>query len=456
MPRGLRSRLVAAFVLAIACFVASTLYSVHLSRRIDERARVIVQDVTPSIERLADTRGSLRDLEAAVVRFELARSDEARAEASRARTEVDEAFERHLARPAGYPGEQARWAEIHRALAEVDRTIAGVLAGGAGAPPDRDVHAAIGAAAEAVRGAIDDDVGHARELALEIEDARRWATRVALLLDLASAAFTVLAALIALRALAQHEHVVAERNALLARRAEELEEFAGRVAHDIVGPLSATRLSLESIAARVGEAGAASVERAKRGVDRVTGIVDGLLRFARAGARPEPGVITAVAPVMRDVVHGLEPIARDAGIALELGDLPACRVAAHPGVLASVVENLIRNAIKYMGSRPRRRIDVRAAAADGRLRIEVEDTGPGIDAEIVDTIFDPHVRGRDRAKPGIGLGLATVRRIADAHGGTCGVTSRVGEGSRFWVELPLLDQDPFDLEPPATVRDRNG
>jgi signal transduction histidine kinase len=164
------------------------------------------------------------------------------------------------------------------------------------------------------------------------------------------------------------------------------------------------------------------------------------LRFARAGANPEPGVLTHVGPVIERAVADLQPEAEAAGVTLTLAPLPECAVRGNPGVLVSIVENLVRNAIKYMGERLQRRIDLRVVARLDVVRIEVQDTGPGIAPAMVETIFDPHVRGRGLQKePGIGLGLATVKRIAEAHGGAVGVQSRLDAGSLFWCELGRVD-----------------
>jgi signal transduction histidine kinase len=98
----------------------------------------------------------------------------------------------------------------------------------------------------------------------------------------------------------------------------------------------------------------------------------------------------------------------------------------------------VRNAIKYMGARPTRKIVVRASPAGHFARLEVEDTGPGIPAEIKATLFEPFVRGPHEDVNGTGLGLATVKRLVESHGGRVGVESTLGAGTLFWVELPLL------------------
>lgn len=112
------------------------------------------------------------------------------------------------------------------------------------------------------------------------------------------------------------------------------------------------------------------------------------------------------------------------------------------GVLTSVVSNLAHNAVKYMGEREVRRVTVRAVEREAFVRLEVEDTGPGIPSDALDDIFLPYVRGRTHGKEGLGLGLATVKSLCEAHGGRVGVRSGVGQGSVFWIELPLASSTP--------------
>ncbi|MCU1279783.1 MAG: Tricarboxylate transport sensor protein TctE [bacterium] len=443
MPRGLLTRLVVSFGLAILSFCGSTLYSQSISRDIDDAALSISGNAMVSIEHLTDTRGELRQLDVAIAHFDASHSDADRAAVAAARSRLDESFERYLAEPETYPGEQALWADMHRALSAVNQAVENALDDGAnGRAVGARVTRAIDIAAVAVRRTIDFNADQARALALRIERDHHRATRVALLLDLLSTLFTIVAGYTAVRALAHHHRVVDERNRLVARRAEELEQFAGRVAHDILGPLSATRLAVSHAATQLSDpAIKRTLERGQRGVDRVATIVDGLLRFARAGARPEPGVITSVAPVVQAVVSELEPVAQEAQVTLTLAPIPPCAIFGHAGVLSSIVENLTRNAIKYMGERSVRRVELRVEARERFVRFEVVDSGPGIPPSLVDTVFDPHVRGNTQGKPGIGLGLATVKRIADAHGGRVGVISRLDEGTTFWCELPRADYD---------------
>jgi signal transduction histidine kinase len=70
------------------------------------------------------------------------------------------------------------------------------------------------------------------------------------------------------------------------------------------------------------------------------------------------------------------------------------------------------------------------------VRFEVDDTGPGIPVEEQAAVFEPYVRGKGAHVAGLGLGLATVRRLVEANGGRVGVASQPGRGARFWFTLP--------------------
>jgi signal transduction histidine kinase len=458
MPSSLRIRVVLAFVLAIVTFCTSTLYSSYISRAIDRGALSIANDAIPAIEALSTIRAERRRLESALGHYAMSRSAADRDEVLSTRATMEQSFERYLAVPAPNSADRALRSELHGRLAMVDSNVDTALARVGTVPPPvllEGIKPAMDAATQTLRAAFDANATRARQLALRIEAGRQRATRVALLLDLLSTLFTVAGAVLTLRALAHHHRVVEERNRLVAERAAELEQFAGRVAHDVLGPLSATRLAVGHATKQVGDGALRRMlERGLRGVERVNTIVDGLLQFARAGARPQPGVVTVVAPMLEALVAELEPAAAQRDVTLRLEPVPLCSIHGNAGVLSSVVENLVRNAIKYMGERAVRQVTVRVLAGGELVRFEVTDTGPGIAPTLMATVFDPHVRGADTRQPGIGLGLATVKRIVEAHGGRVGVESRLGEGSRFWCELPradVLDDHPRDhgsqLEP---------
>jgi len=204
-------------------------------------------------------------------------------------------------------------------------------------------------------------------------------------------------------------------------------------------------LGIAGAAAGADERSRAAAQRGMKTLQRVQLIVNGLLDFARAGARPAPGVSVELKPVLDDLADALGMAAREKQIDLAVEPVPSCAVACSAGVLTSLMANLLNNAIKYMGEDGHeRRITVRVRDVGQLARVEVADTGPGIPRELLPTLFEPYVRGANGGKPGIGLGLATVKRIAQTHGGRAGVESTPGEGSCFWFELPKVARRSTD------------
>ena len=244
---------------------------------------------------------------------------------------------------------------------------------------------------------------------------------------------------------------------MLGERSAELDQFAGRMAHDVLSPLSSVSLALEFLRRRVGGDARieATVTRALASLQRVRRIVDGLLEFARAGARPEPGAASDLRAVIEDVLEGAQPEAVEERIQLVAEPFATCRVACSPGVLTSLCSNLVHNAIRHMSDTDQRTVIVRVKAIEDHRRVEVEDTGPGVPAALATTLFDPFVRAQGH-DPGIGLGLATVRRLVQGHGGEVGyrfeargrhrllvrARRRHPRGDALRVELVLVTEDP--------------
>ena len=172
--------------------------------------------------------------------------------------------------------------------------------------------------------------------------------------------------------------------------------------------------------------------------ERMSDIIVALLGFARAGGRPDPEARCDVAEVVARVAADLRPVAAEAGVVLAVGPVRPMVVACEATVLSLVVTNLVRNAVKYIGDAPVRRITIRARAEGVRARVEIEDTGPGIPPGAVERIFEPFVRlPGAQARSGVGLGLATVKRLVEAHGGRVSVDSEPGaEELLLGLEMP--------------------
>jgi signal transduction histidine kinase len=287
-------------------------------------------------------------------------------------------------------------------------------------------------------------------LASRIERLGRESIALAVGLDATSLLLAIFTAIMVVRVLRRY-------TALMEARAEELELFAGRVAHDVLGPLGAASLALDVAAADAPAGGrtARLVGSGRAGLRRARVIADALLEFARAGARPTPGERAVVSEVVRAVVEEADPEAKLRGVAVFVDLEPGLAVACGPGMLASIVSNLLRNAVKYVGDGAGKRVSVRARAAGMFVRLEVEDDGPGLPPSLGANAFQPYVRGASTGKPGIGLGLATVKKVTEAHGGRIDVRSAPGQGCLFEVELPVALPS---LAPPPTsaARERSG
>jgi len=442
--------LLIAFGAVAAAFILSTAVAEWSDLGIRRASQQIAGNTAPSIEHLALLRADLRritllddgDLDAALE----GRPPFQRKRIDATLTAIEHDWNGYHALPT-LPGEADLVPAAERAQMDLATAIARLEQ--IERDPDRaqvravlekELQPAAGRLDAAVLRLIDFNAARGGELARTIGKLGRQSVVNAIVLDAVCVLLTFVAGSLAWR-------LVRRTTALLERRADELEAFAGRVAHDVIGPLSAASLALDLLARgtappeRVGRA----IESGRAGINRARLIVDGLLAFARAGARPEPGIEADVAEVIAGAIKEIAPGdgEREIPIVSEI-DAPGT-VACNPGVLASLVSNLLRNAVKYAGGVQSPRIVVRARVIedrrDARVRIEVEDNGPGLPPELGEQAFEPYVRGRNSRQPGIGLGLATVKRIADAHGGRVDVRSVSGVGCTFIVELPAARTD---------------
>jgi signal transduction histidine kinase len=164
-------------------------------------------------------------------------------------------------------------------------------------------------------------------------------------------------------------------------------------------------------------------------------IVDGLLTFARSGAKPAPGARAGVRAAIADVVENAQPAADAKEIAIRIDPFDDAEVACTRGALDSILSNLIGNAIQNSPASSGCTVTIAARDRGDSMRVEVADTGDGLPPNVERAIFEPYYRAR-RGGGGLGLGLATVKRLVDAHGGTVGVRRNVERGCTFWFDLP--------------------
>lgn len=435
----------AIFGVIVLSFLVATAIVQWRIRKLEGTVADIANTTAPSVEHLAAARAETRTLQVLLRERPGLSADVVRdaPAVDHARQSLETAIKEYLVLPVA-PRERGLWAELFQAQDALDDAIARFDAAvdrGSSDAANATLHADVAQAATRLDGAIaralDFNSMRTRDLTRQIAQLRQRALAIAVGLDVVCTAIAVAGAMLLRRIVREHESLIERHLALQEERASELEQFAGRVAHDILSPLSTVGLALE-LAAEPGHAHerAKLTERGTAALQRVKRMVNGLLDFARAGAKPDADVRSVVAEVTMDLKTELAPTASAAGVELTMTHEGRCEVRCNAGVLTSLIANLARNAIKYIGDGPVRRVEVRAFDRGAFVRVEVEDTGPGLPPELEHRVFDAYARARNPTQPGIGLGLATVKRLAEAHGGSAGVSSILGSGSIFWFELP--------------------
>ena len=251
-----------------------------------------------------------------------------------------------------------------------------------------------------------------------------------------------------LRALVVTQNDLFER---LERGFDDLSQFAANTSHEIRSPLAVVTNELE-VALRRPRSSHDWEQSARRSLEelrRIHRLVDTLLELARGGGVSQ-GVAeqTAVRVLVLRIVAAFERKARRKGISIEIisGSDDDARVAVSEDALDISLSNLLKNAILYTPEEGR--ITLRVERRAQRVRINVEDSGPGVATDEAEAIFAPFGRGRagraaeaagTRATDGLGLGLSIARRIVEQHGGALVVDAGHIGGGSFSIELPVAE-----------------
>jgi signal transduction histidine kinase len=230
-------------------------------------------------------------------------------------------------------------------------------------------------------------------------------------------------------------------------------ESVAQLAHDVQAPLAIVLALCERLleAERLGATDADDVRGIRTAAQSVLGRIEQLLAAARLGSgavRLDTARLD-VAELVRRTAAPFESLAEARGQRLVVLGPARLEAVVDADSVATVLSNLIVNALKY--TPPGGVIRCGVAARSGRVRLEVADSGPGIAPDLRQTVFDPYRRGSDAAAPGTGLGLAIVRELVHLHGGTVTIGDAPEGGALFAVELPCAG--PADaLAAPAARR----
>ena len=224
------------------------------------------------------------------------------------------------------------------------------------------------------------------------------------------------------------------------KQLEELSKLTGELAHEIKNPLSTIKVNLELAMEELkgpsknDQTAARALKKitvVQKETDRLEQILDGFLRYV---SRPELQLASVnINELLSDMVDFYSPQAYSHSITIRQGlssEPLICKVDA--SMLKQVVLNLFINAQQAMNNGGE--LMIRTGRQKESVMIQISDTGRGIAADKLSDIFKPYCSFR---LSGTGLGLATAKRIVEAHNGTITVDSEPGKGTLFTIRLPL-------------------
>ena len=234
------------------------------------------------------------------------------------------------------------------------------------------------------------------------------------------------------------ERRVAERTAELSAANQELESFAYAVSHDLRAPLRGidgwSQAVLEDCGPQLDERGRGYLATVRQECQRMGRLIDELLALSRVTRAPlerKTMDLTALAQELGERLRAGQPERE-----VEFVVAPGMVAMGDAVLLHAVMQNLLDNAWKFTGGRPRARIEVGSTLEGGRTVYYVRDDGAGFDMRFAGKLFAPFHRLHSLEDfPGAGIGLATVRRIIQRHGGKVWATAEVDRGATFCFSL---------------------
>ena len=241
-----------------------------------------------------------------------------------------------------------------------------------------------------------------------------------------------------LGALAQDfNHMAAE----VQHAAQMQRELLANVSHDLRTPLTLIKGYAETVRDLTGEDKACRDEQMNIVIDetdRLSALVNSVMELTKvaSGAEKCEPVQFDMAQLCEEVADRYADVCAQNGwtLQLQLPEQQPLPVFADPAMIERALHNLLGNAMHHIG--PDGQFILRAFAAEGGVRVEVADHGPGIAAEELPHLFDRYYRSRaDAGKPGTGLGLSITKAIFQQHGCRFGVNSAPGNGTCFWFIL---------------------
>lgn len=240
------------------------------------------------------------------------------------------------------------------------------------------------------------------------------------------------------------ERRVEDRTQALVEVNRELDAFAYSISHDLRAPLRSMQGYADALVEDFGEGLASEgrhyTQRIAAAARRMEDLIQDILAYSRlakeeVSVRPE-----SLEASVDHILSELAPTLAEGRATIRV-ERPLPVVRSNRPVLRQALGNLIANAIKFTAPGEAPDVRIHAERRGNRVRLWIEDRGIGIAPEHQARVFDPFQRLHGvETYPGTGIGLAIVRRAMTRMGGTCGVESEPGLGSRFWIELPASEE----------------
>ena len=276
----------------------------------------------------------------------------------------------------------------------------------------------------------------------EVAQVRALQRNAVIFLAVLTVAWTIFALLTAKRAtqlITRRERQMNYAMAQLEDRNRELDAFAGRVAHDLRGPLTAISLAVPALVKRGAVEENISAILA-RGVARMEAMIQDLLTLSRISAQVA-GATCKTERVAALAREDLTPIVENVGGSLVVEASPAT-VACNEGLLRQVLWNVGENAVKYRRSNAPLLLEIQGRAAADTYEFSISDNGTGMSSLDASRACEPFFRGKEaQSTPGTGLGLSIVKRVVEVSDGTLSIDSTAERGTTFRIRLPLVPNE---------------
>ena len=239
----------------------------------------------------------------------------------------------------------------------------------------------------------------------------------------------------------------------------ELERFTYTVSHDLKSPIITIKgfLGLLVSDARAGNFGRmeADIRRIENAADKMQALLDDLLQLSRIGRIANPPSVFSMTELAHEAVELMHGSIQSGKVELVI-DPAMPTVYADSQRVREVLQNIIENAVKYLGDQAAPRIEVGCRVRSGENVFFVKDNGIGIDPKFHEKIFGLFDK-LDPASPGTGIGLALVKRIVELHNGKIWVESEgIGAGSTFCFTLPAAAPDKGGQDDRNDAHDSSG